>query len=214
MAAAEVRRPQTRQDSRNNSTTSTGATNNKTKKLTPDERAFRHVCSNAKRHRKLLESGELRIIKGFCERVAEFPPARASGDINHTKKNEPSKLFGHLEGFFGAMYISEGYKEFQKASKGSGKGRPKHCFLEYAEHRGIRNHKGLPSIIRLGTSLLGIWKHFKGYRGIFLLLDRSATLRALSTEDTARLKEHITKDKSIRAIVARMSASIVIAGMG
>ena len=196
-------------------------------KLRRHQRAFENARLNVSRRRHELQKTERSaLVKALSNRIAEFPPARASGDVSHRKKHGVFRIAAHLEAFMGAMFITEKYIEFQRqldseikrqqAEKESKvrKGKPKNVYPEFAEHIGILNHKSIPSITKLGKPLLNIWKTFADYRGIFLVLDQYSTLSELSEEDVKRLKRLVIDNSSVAKVASNSSKLVETANNG
>ncbi len=123
------------------------------------QRALKNIGENAQKRQKLLEASDVRTT--LSQRVTKYPPARASGDVARAKRHGLDRSMFFLEGFFGAMYITEKYREFQTAElqrRGERKrGKPKSVYDEFATYLGVSG-VNFPPITKLGDSLLAIWK--------------------------------------------------------
>ncbi|RMZ82264.1 hypothetical protein DV738_g1847, partial [Chaetothyriales sp. CBS 135597] len=172
--------------------------------------SYRNAFKNTTAHQKcdVLEGAGPSIVKGLLQRLAEFPPARAGGDICPHNNGSLSKVSKYLEAFFGSMKIYEEYNRFQKHSKTPGRGRPKHRYEEYAESKGILAAENVRNIVKLGANLANLWITFAGYRGIFFLLDQPATLRSLSPQDARIFRQLVNKNKAVSEVAKRYNREV------
>lgn len=198
----------------------TSTTSQTADKLPRYKRAFKNAQSNAKVWSK--KSKGVQVTVAFTERVAEFPPAKAAADVSKPRKSQ--SVVVNLEGFFGAMLITNEYGVFKGPGKGStgkgspGKGSPrgrrKEVYPQFAKHRGISAIDSLPSIVKFGTLLLSIWAKFPSQLGIVLLVDQLPTLRSMSIQDVERLKVLVDGDKNVSRLASSLNASVADAKEG
>lgn len=151
---------------------------------------------------KLDQLGSIKpSARCILNRIGEFPPVRMCADLDTVQPRRLHQLTVRLEGFFGAMSVAESYSDFhQRNREVSQRGRPPQCFVKYARHCGITTGTLLPRVVSLGNCLLGIWKRFQQRLGIFCLLDRPSTLRALSRNDIKQLSDCVMEDEIVTGL--------------
>ncbi|KAK7889944.1 hypothetical protein LTR67_008408 [Exophiala xenobiotica] len=171
------------------------------------QRALKNIRYNAQNRQKLLEESD--VTATLFQRITKYPPARASGDVARAKRHGLDRSMFFLEGFFGAMYITEKYREFQTAElqrRGKQKGgKPKNVYDEFATYLGVSG-VNFPAITKLGDSLLAIWK--SGHYAFLLLIDRRGTLRRLSVDDAESLGQSLGDNSAVMEIIQKQNISI------
>ncbi|KAK7894612.1 hypothetical protein LTR67_006374 [Exophiala xenobiotica] len=171
------------------------------------QRALKNIVYNAPRRQQLLEKSD--VITTLSQRITKYPPARAGGDVARAKRHGLDRSMFFLEGFFGAMFITEKYREFQTSElQRRGKrnpGKPKNVYNEFATHLGVSGVNFAP-ITQLGDSLLAIWK--SGRYAFLLLVDRRSTLRRMSVDDAESLGQSLCDNSAVKAIIQKHNISI------
>nr|KAK5449220.1 hypothetical protein LTR18_002309 [Exophiala xenobiotica] len=185
-----------------NSTASTSCPQNSCR-----QRALKSIVHNAQKRQQLLEESDVRTT--LSQRVTKYPPARASGDVARAKRHGLDRSMFFLEGFFGAMYITEKYREFQTAElqrrEKRNRGKPKNVYDEFATYLGVSG-VNFPPITKLGDSLLAIWK--SGHYAFLLLIDRRSTLRRMSVDDAESLGQSLGDNSAVTEIIQKQNISI------
>ncbi|OAL33348.1 hypothetical protein AYO20_07359 [Fonsecaea nubica] len=177
-------------------------------KLSRRDRALRNVQHNAQKREKILTKTNISRI--LSRRITENPAARASGDLAGRKRHDLDRIAFFLEGFFGAIYLTERYESFREKSREENNewrkgGKPKHVYDEFAECEGIID-SNLPRILRLGEVLLAVWSSRD--HALLLLFDQLSTLRELSVKDAESLVLSLHDEPSVVEITRTLNTSV------
>ncbi|KIW79834.1 hypothetical protein Z517_06449 [Fonsecaea pedrosoi CBS 271.37] len=177
-------------------------------KLSRRDRAFRNVQHNAQKREKILTKTNISRI--LSRRITENPAARASGDLAGRKRHGLDRIAFFLEGFFGAIYLTERYESYRDKSREEKNewrkgGKPKHVYEEFAKREGIID-SDLRRILRLGQVLLAVWSSRD--HALLLLFDQLSTLRELSVKDAESLVLSLRDEPSVVEITRKLNTSV------